>query len=417
MDSAPLIAVMEDLGCVLRGLHKHRKAESLYRDLGDIYRRTLGPDDFKTLKARQTLVEVLRAQGYFSEAILLNHDLRSTIFQRVQPHHPLAIRVAKTDAWLAEALGRNEESERLRREILQIMLTTYGPRHYDAIRAVSVLGQTLSKRGRQEGEVLLRTAMQLSLGDVDEASCWASIDLASALDSNGAHEESYSIATQAMERYGSLLGPKHKRILNLKERRAWSMLRMGRFAQSEHLFRDLVSLYSVEETEINNKELVNVWYGLAEALTERGQIEEASDWYEKSFQMRVSKEELIYSEAVATCYKLSHCYEVRRRFHDAVRVCKMMIASLRKSGDDQGGTIAQLQLEISRLEERTMDCLENEGANGQDSLDSDRSDTVAGDDAVEDVVEEEEIKSEEEQNWSSFLCEDYFPPPGVVDGY
>jgi len=271
-DNPAIVAVMEDVADVFCKLDKYRKSESLDRELVDIYRRTLGPKHVKTLKARQKVVESLRAQGQFSKAKVLNDNLRSIIAKLVHPHHPLAIRIARTDTWLAEVLGRGEDSERLRREILQITLASYGPRHYDGIRALSVLGHTISKRGRQEGKVLLRTALQLSLEDPDdddEASCWAMIDLASALDTNGTQEESYSIATRAIERYTPLLGPKYKRILNLEERRAWSMLKRGNLVESEKLFRDLVSIYSIEKVEANKRDLVNAWYGLANILSGR----------------------------------------------------------------------------------------------------------------------------------------------------
>jgi len=434
-DNPAIAAVMEDLADVFYKLDKYRKSESLDRELVDIYRRTLGPNHVKTLKACQKVVESLRAQGQFSKAKVLNDNLRSTISKLVHPHHPLAIRFAKTDAWLAEALGRGEDSERLRREILQITLASYGPRHHDGIRALSVLGHTISRRGRQEGVALLRTALQLSLEDPDdddEASCWAMIDLASALDANGADEESYSIATRAIERYTPLLGPKYKRILNLEERRAWSMLKMGNLVESEKLFRDLVSIYSIEKVEANRRDLVNAWYGLANVLSETGHIKEATGWYEKSFHTRISSEEAIHSAAVSTGCKLAHCYETHGRFDDALNIYNQMIDKIRKSGKDQNRMIARLELEIIRIEEhleqRTAFCTDIERGNIAHNSDSndegtdnradsrqtadeelnDESDTVVGDDTETGMAEEE--REEEKEDWKLFVHED-FPTP------
>jgi pentatricopeptide repeat protein len=429
-DNPAVVAVMEDLAFVFFELDKFNKAESMYRKLVNLYRLTLGPNHATTLEACQKVIESLRQQGQYSKAKSLNDTLRSATSKLVQAHHPLAIRIAMNDAWLSELLGQNEEAERVRREILQIMLTHYGPRHFISMYALSVLGYSISTRGGEDGEKLLRTALQLSLEDPDgEPSYYTTIctilDLASALQAKGAYEESLSISTNAVERFTPLLGSTHPLIRGLNERRAWSLLRTGILVESEKLFRDLVAFYSVGKVETRGTDLANAWFGFANVLSKMGRLGDAIGWYEKCFQFSVTSYGANHKESIALCYQFADCYEEQGRFDDALSVFRQMIHKLRASGQDSEDAILDLGSEIERIEQKMeqeasfSSNSDREGSEYESDSDdknlnketSERENEKVDErhvDATKGQGEAEEGQSEpEDDDWKSFLHDDF----------
>ena len=133
---AAVIAVMEDLADIYYDLEKYQKAERLHRSLVDVYRRTLGPANLKTLNACGEVIATLIGQGRWSEVQSLYRNLRSAICKLVSPNHDLAIWVKWADGRLAWELGQNKRAEILQRENLQIMLGLNGPRHPETLGAI-----------------------------------------------------------------------------------------------------------------------------------------------------------------------------------------------------------------------------------------------------------------------------------------
>ena len=97
-DHPAVIAMLQKLAHAVYSLDKFKKAECLYRELVDLYRRIHGPNNLITLHACHTIVEILRQQGQLLKAKALNDNLRSAASKLVQANHPLAIDVAKSDA-------------------------------------------------------------------------------------------------------------------------------------------------------------------------------------------------------------------------------------------------------------------------------------------------------------------------------
>jgi tetratricopeptide (TPR) repeat protein len=351
-----VIAMMEELALRFCWLEKYKRAESIYRELVNLYRQNLGPNNLATLRACHKLVETLRQQGHYSKAKALNDNLRSAASKLVQANHPLAIDVAKSDAWLSELLGHRENAENVRREILQIMLTTHGPRHLHSVRALSLLGNLISKKGSEGGMMLLRTALQLSLEDPESdpnsyAAFFAMKDLAAALYMRGVPEESLRIASGAVERFGSLLGANHPFILRLEACRAWSLLDTGDLVESEKLFESLAALYSVGIEEENKRNLVGAWLGLAHVLSMTGNVEYATGWYDKCFGLGIPIYGLYRNELIGACHRLADWYEDHRLFVDALRVYQRLVSEIRESGDSHE-MIAKLESEIRRIENK-----------------------------------------------------------------
>jgi len=415
-DNPAVIAMLQKLAFAVYSLDKLKKAECLYRELVDLYRQIHGPNNLITLHACHTIVEILRQQGHFSKAKALNDNLRSAASKLVQANHPLAIDVANSDARLSELLGHRENAENGLREILQILLTTYGPRHFNSMRALSLLGSLISRKGSEGGEMLLRTALQLSLEDPEsDSNCFAAIftmrDLADALYSRGDLEESLRIASGAVERFGPLLGANHACILELETSRAWSLLHSGNLDESEKLFGNLAALHSVEKEEEDRRDLVGPWLGLAHVCSRRGDFEHAIGWYEKCFGLGIPVYGVYPNALVEASYQLADWYENHRLFVDALRVYQRLISEIREYDDHE--MIAKLGSKVRRIEDRVQrdarsasDISEYES----ESDDTDWSTDDATDERVDEEIEvgmemdqiEEDGRGQENEDWKSF---------------
>ena len=437
-DNSPaVVAGMEELADVLFKIRKYKEAGFVYERLVDIYRRTGGCNHIRTLMGIHNVIISLKGQGHYTKAKRLTDNLRDTISKSISPHHPLAIRVSKLAAWLAEVLGEPQDSEGIRRQLLQMSLASYGPRHPNTMQELSHLGHATSLMSKKEGEMLLRIAVQLSLQDPhqgDHINCAMINNLANALNFNGSYDESYQITSFALERFAPLLAPqKIYLVYELQEQRAQSLLEVGRLVESEKHFRDLVVCYATSNIERLNRELSNAWSGLADVLAQLGNRVEATGWYEKYIRMRISSNQGVDYVLVTTFYKLLACYQEQGRFDDTLTAYRQVIEKWRKSHRDTESLrlFAQMESEMKWIEEFVAQSssdssvsewevsdYETDVNNTEDDDEADDTDEEMDDgqdvvvkDIEEQMVEGGEEESElEQEDWSSFLCLD-LPTP------
>jgi tetratricopeptide (TPR) repeat protein len=331
---AAVIAVMEDLANTYFDLDKFQKAERLYRSLVDVYRRTLGPTNLKTLSACQNVIESLMNEERWSEVQSLYRNLRSAISKLVSPYHGLAIWAKWADGRVARALGQEKRAEFLRREYLQISLGLNGLRHLDTIYAMRELTYSIIERDTEEAEKLARKTVQLCLEDPtgDEQSCYSMSVLTDILSRSSEYMESCSIARNAMGRFSGSLGQDHPDVIEVRISFAWSMLMAGKLAESEEIFRDLV-LRNAQNGKISKT--LNIWSGLAAALEQQGKVDEAITWYEKSFRARLASFGPCNSRTVSNCSDLGRCYENEGRYNDALQLYRNVISSIKETTGDE----------------------------------------------------------------------------------
>ncbi|PMD41145.1 TPR-like protein [Hyaloscypha variabilis F] len=348
-DHPATIAVIENLANILGDLENYEKAELIQRELLETYQRKLGLNNVKYLETSIRVAELLGLQGKYAQAERLKDSVRSRIKEQVPPYHPIALQVATNDALFARQLGRYEDAERIWREELQIILSTYGPRHWGTIEAMQRLGVEIFEQGKRGGDMLLRTAAQLSHEELDDGTgCLAMTYLSWGFDTAGTYEDSYNVATKALEQYSPLLGRNHRFILDLGERRAWSMLSLGKLTESEALFRDLLS----RRDGASCAALANMHCGLGTVLTKMNRFEEATGWLEKSFRHRIEIYGPNNDTLRATYLDLSDRYEAQGRFHEALKVCQQMIDKGREVGGDNNEVVAELEAEFAWIEEK-----------------------------------------------------------------
>ena len=83
VDHPLVVEAMEELSRFYNHSGENRKEELMSRELVDIYLRTLGHNDLKTLGARQKVIKSIITQGQYLTEQSLGRDLRSDIFELV----------------------------------------------------------------------------------------------------------------------------------------------------------------------------------------------------------------------------------------------------------------------------------------------------------------------------------------------
>ncbi|PMD38715.1 hypothetical protein L207DRAFT_584112 [Hyaloscypha variabilis F] len=355
-DNPAVIAIMENLALTYDELSKFKKAELMYRELVSVYHRTLGPQDPRTLGRCIDVVRCVMCQGETVKANSLHQNLRSEIPKIFPPDHPLAISNTGVHAILAESLNQDDTAEKLQRQLLQMNLASAGPRNLVTIHHMTRLAAVMYRKNINEGELLLRTAVQLSADDPirrDKGRCEAMRSLAYLLGIKGAHQEEYRILIEAVERSSSSLGPRDLAVILLKIQLAWALFRLRRYNESENLFRDLISLYLEGEIERNEEILASAGLGLANVLWWTDRVEEAACWYEKSFEAKYHCYGDDLSNASTICNMLGSCYEQLGRYDDALKLYRQFMDEIRESGNGSVEAIAaELESKILLVEEQ-----------------------------------------------------------------
>jgi tetratricopeptide (TPR) repeat protein len=360
-----VMALMEQLSSLYTRLDDYRKAEQMKRRLADVYFRVLGPSNIRTLQVALSLVESLLEQGQYLKAQGVNHTLRSSILNLFEKEHPLAVLVNYTHAAICREYKSTEGAEKYYRQHLQQMLSAHGPRSFPTIQAISALGRELGTSSPKEAEVLIRLAAQLSfdLPPVDEVPFQALQFVASNLRERGAYEESYHLVTKLVERFSLPLGDQHPFIWKAREKLAWSMRAIGRLPESIKLFRAVIFHQAKREGEIDVDQ-VNPWCGLANALIDTGEIEEATTWNERAFAARIELYGGSNKRTVSTAYSLGYCYYMIRKYEEALSLYTKMVQILHECGNggkeicDFEAYICHIQSKIGISKQQALDQLQ-----------------------------------------------------------
>ncbi len=105
------------------------EAESLTSQVREVFLRTRGASDLKTLDATNTLASVLAAQNNLEEAERLVKNVVDELTVQMTVDHPITLAAMLNLALIYEALGRKVEAEQLLKEVLGRQRKVLGNRH------------------------------------------------------------------------------------------------------------------------------------------------------------------------------------------------------------------------------------------------------------------------------------------------
>ena len=181
-DTQPgVIETMSDLAHVYFAQNKFVQVEYWYRKVVSIRQQRNEDGSLSILYTQTMLALVLCLLGRPKEANKMHQKTHSVIIKKFGPDSTLMESSLLVLAGIARASGKHEEAEAIFRQLLQINLTTFGPKHPKTLGCISKFAEIIRKRYRYaESEKLQGIAVQLLLesGENSRADlCWGMVDL------------------------------------------------------------------------------------------------------------------------------------------------------------------------------------------------------------------------------------------------
>lgn len=297
----------------------------------------------ETIHAWLSVINCLRAQGAYGEAQNIHRGLHEKILV-LFPDDEIVTRSRDTQAWLLGDFGNLEEEEAIRRNILQIQLSQFGPTSRQGVDAMCMLSLCLTgRRAFSQSEHLIRTALQLQSRLLRPGSS-KKFDLMNVFDRHIELARVLNMANRYLEaehllRYINKVFPD---LTAIQERRssmynfqlAENLRLQGRLAESEKIYQDLLHH---QGASLNPGRRSHVMRGLAMISKETGRGSEAAAWYKTTFDLNIKAYGLEHRYSLASCMDLGYCYARQGLFDEAMLHFEQMISKIdlaRKEGDD-----------------------------------------------------------------------------------
>jgi serine/threonine protein kinase len=285
-----------------------------------LYARELGREDPSAVNAANTLAQILKDQGRFSQA---EAALRSTLEIQRRLRGDENLETLRTQLILAVDLGRQgryAEAEELYRKTLEVRLRVTGEEHLDTVACMEGLGISLSQQGRYlEGETYFRKALETLQRFVrqDHPDILGVMgNLANNLNHQGRLSEAEDLFRSTLEMKRRVLGANHQDAIATLQGLARNLEQQGRFAESEEHFRQtIVDLTRVLGAEHDQ----TLWsmHHLASTLLSQGRYAQAEELYRKTLEARRRVLGQEHPKTLNTVNGLAACLQAQGRYDEA----------------------------------------------------------------------------------------------------
>lgn len=344
----------------------------------------------QTLWACLQVAKCLELQIRYKEAQQLHQRLHGTIERKLGADHDISVQSRRLNGDLLDHLGFKEESEAVRRQVLQIRLNTLGVRHPETIHALENLGCTLELLKRpSEAQPLLERSVHFRLetrknsgssstGDID--TLWAMTLLARAFQSDRRYDESEKVLDRAHYLLGDVTRWRSLKCFAYHSERARTYRLQERFENSEKILRGLLKYhlnYMGPGTKMNSvRELAHI-------LMETGRHSEAAFRLKQEYFLHVKTFGLTHHYTVDCCVEVGFGYAHQRRYSEGKLFFKEVIEMLHLSSEEPNSRTACIQninAWMEELEEMRVKGSIGGGSETSESVDSERELMYTNDD-------------------------------------
>ena len=230
-------AVQDTIGRTYYQLGLYTEARKQLERALDLYRRTLGEENPKTLSTMSRLGRTAWLQAEYQEAgALLSRAV--TVQQRVLgTDNPDTLYSMNNLANVYRAQGRNAEAEALYRQTLLLRRRVLGLEHPDTLSSTNNLANVYWSQGRYaEAETLYRQAMTTQsrvLGPEHPDTLLSMGNLADTVAKQGKYAEAETLFTQVVLTSRRVMGREHPRTLDFLSDAGAMYQRQGKFVLAE----------------------------------------------------------------------------------------------------------------------------------------------------------------------------------------
>ena len=222
------------------------EAESLYAVAQDVFTRTVGPDDRRTLLARQRRITIVRVR----DVGLAEAEARALLVdaeRALGPDDPFTANLPfHLGDYIALQRPDDPEAEWWFREGIARVERRSGRRTLELIHGLHSLAEARIRRGDYaEAESLLQRSLGINealLGPAHAGTAGALGMLASLYERTNRLAEAEQVRLEVLRRFESALGPGHSDVAEAKARLARLAYRMGDNARAEQLWRESIDI-------------------------------------------------------------------------------------------------------------------------------------------------------------------------------
>jgi tetratricopeptide (TPR) repeat protein len=317
---------------------KYQLAERLYRRRAGLIRNLRGFEHEDTLAAHLDVIELLHAQGMYLQAANIHHLVHQTVLKNFGCETSLALRSSDIMADRLDTFQENEEADKLRRQVLQIRLSTLGLRHAETLSAMKALTASLRHTGKiSESGQLIDTVVRLQheTSNISEEERLSNMcGLVRVLQWQCRYREGERLATTLVERSTALLGPNHSRTLKCLLLVARCLSSQGRLEECKGILRKILNAEINMFGELSSR-ASSTMLRLAHILERTGREEEAVKYLKPV--LRYFKEAcgVGHRETINHYDELEQCYETLCRYEEAISLYQEKVDQLRSAGDEE----------------------------------------------------------------------------------
>lgn len=247
-DNKALVGALGALGFAYLNADRRDEAVAAAREGVEVARRSSGTSPKRVQQALGRYLELLIATRHWNSAAAAvdeNLKLAEQIYGKWHPDYANA--AALKAEFLARWLHRYDEAEKISREAVVILETIYDKPTVELNFALSVLGDTLLRRGKfDEAEDVFKRLLQLGKQLAGPKSGYVSVSLyglAEVVEKRGdlaGAEKLYRQAFDTREDHGS----QQSKIADIQDGLARVLHKQGRDAEAERMLRDGIQLAS-----------------------------------------------------------------------------------------------------------------------------------------------------------------------------
>jgi tetratricopeptide (TPR) repeat protein len=316
-----VIKTMEKLGSVYYHLGNARLAEHWYQYVVSTRDQTEKLISLETLDAWLGLIDAITAQGRYVEGKILHQEIHPSIVRMAPPHHWLMQKSLQTIAIISGNLGIHEDAEHYYRQLVQIRLSAFGPRHGDTLAAMQRLANPLRRQEQYaESEELLTITVQLSEsspGMSEQRKCRGLSSLAKVLFDQGRYNESEMLHRASAERSKLSLGDEDPTTLQCLYHLARSLRAQGLLEEAKRVLQNTIEIQTRVLGE-GSPSTIESMSELAKTLEMGKNYEEAATWYTKALKGNEEVWGPDSDNTLIACEILGRCYELQGLYSDAL---------------------------------------------------------------------------------------------------
>ena len=316
-----VITLIDKLAVAYFTLGNYDEAEKQFNRILPILAQRHGSNSRYVVSVKRDLSEVILHLGRYTEANKLAQEVHTSALGIDVPGGHLVQKSLQVLAQSYGSLRDLKKEEDLLRELVQIRLVAFGPRHGDTLAAIRSLSDSIIDSERYlESEELLKVAIELSQsahGLSDRKKCLLFRKLATVLYKQGNYPESESLYRTTAEMSDRFLGSEHPDTLRCRFWLCKVLRARGSLEESHRILQQTVKKQIETRGELRGSTIESM-ANLSTLLVQMMKMEEAEMWMKRALHCSQQIGGVESSRTLRSCDDFGRLYEGQEQHQGAI---------------------------------------------------------------------------------------------------